>query len=387
MHSLLPTKIFLIIVLLIFPVFNLHPQGKIFPPELIQAVQLAYSGNYKKAGTLAEIYIQNNPGDPNGYMVRGMVFDWERILSSKPGIPLKEKTAEYHKKANQIAFQIWHRNQDDVDALIDLGNSYIFLGRAYSDLGKGLKAVLTAKHGPKHLKKALGKNPNRTDALTALGFYNYIADSTPKHLAAFKSLLGIKGSRSEGFKQLQRAATVPHPFQYDALVALYYICDKFEEDYPQALNYIQKLKEIFPENPKWQFLVAEFLENQDTVKGIKGYADFIVWCKAGKERCSDKFYFLAYFRSGRIAKQLGQSEGAKDLLNKALTFAPESHIKSRAEALILLAELEAESGNLALALKNYRRADELNEISKSQKTQIRHSIEKICQEDPPPPDC
>jgi len=250
-----------------------------------------------------------------------------------------------------------------------------------------MRAVLTAKKGPKHLQKAIAKDPNRLDALLALGVYHYVADTTPKSLAPFKALLGIKGNRTQGLKELQKATTAPHPFQYDAIVALFYINYEYEKNYPKALDYVNQLEKKFPENPKWQTLKAEIFEKQDKVKGMRGYMDVIAWCQAKPNRCSPKFLFAGYFQGGRIAMELGQKKGAKELLAKALAVAPKTENNNRARALLMLAEIEQEAGNASLALEKYRQAKKIKGIKKDQRRKIEDSIKKLCQADQPPAKC
>lgn len=376
--------------LILFLSLTWNPQPSIaqnWDPQLLEVPRLAYEGSYKKAGVLAEQYIQAHPNDPKGYMVRAMVYDWERILTAKPSKPIKKKTVEFHKKANQLAFQRWHKNKNNVDALIDLGNSYIFLGRAYTDLGSTLRAVLTAKKGPKHLEKALEKDPNRVDGLLALGVFHYVADSTSKSLSALRGLLGIKGSKSEGLSELQKASSHTHPFQNDAIAALFYIHDEYEKNYPRALDYLIQLESQFPENPKWQTLRAEVYAKQDKAKGLKGYLDVLDWCRAKENRCIDKFYFVGYYHAGRLAKELGQDGQSKEYLSQALKVAPATESKSRANALVLLGEMEKKSGHLALALESYLKAKQVKGIGKKQKKSIQRSIKELCSIDPPPTKC
>lgn len=308
--------------------------------RLQQISELAYQAQLDEAADLAETYLKENPTDPNAYFMRAMVYDWERNLSDADPEALKEKSYELYKKGNQIAFFKWEKDPKDPDELIDLGNSYIMLGRILSDRGKWFRAIMTAKKGPKHLEKALRIDPSRKDGLMTLGIFNYVADNTPPGAAPFKKLFGIKGSESEGLKQLKRALSGKHPFINDALVALYYVHFNFDKNYPKALNYIKQLAENFPQNPQWVLARAEIVEKQDKAKGEAAYVKVVEWCQDQPAvPCPKKFIYDSWFRAARLAKEQNKNQEAKSHLKKAIAAGLIARPNQHAEALQWLAEL------------------------------------------------
>lgn len=361
--------------------------AKEWDPRLLQASEQAYQGNYPSAHELVLSYIEEYPQDPNGYMVQGMVFDWERNLTSKPRKEFFYKTIAAHKKAYKLAFQAWHKNPDSVDALINLGNSYLFLGRVYIDLGSNLKAVLTAKKAPKHLEKAQKLAPDRVEGLVALGVFHYVAGNTPGFLSAFKGLLGIKGDKEQGLKEVKLALTKEHPYKNDGLVALYHINQEYEKNYPLALVYLDQLEAQFPENPKWQTLRAETIEKQDKDMGMLQYLSVPIWCENHADHCDIKFPFLGYFNAGRLAWETGKNKMAREYLIKAISIAPTTYGKNKAEALYWVSLIDVEMGNNEAAIEKLRQVAKTKGVSKKIKNSSKKGLTLLCADKPKPASC
>ncbi len=361
--------------------------AKNWDPRLLQASDLAYQGNSAEALKLVESYVQENPLDPNGFFVQGMVLEWEGILRAQPEVIWKKQVLKIYKDASQLAFDLWHRDQENIDKLIDLGHSYLLLGRFYGELGEWLKAALTSKKAPKHLNKALEQDPKRVEGLGALGVYHYVAANTPPSLAPFKAILGIHGDKAEGLNELKRSLTGEHPYRNNSLAALYYINYEFEKNYPTALNYVSELEKKFPENPEFILIRAKVYERQDRAKGIEGNLQLVEWCQARASSCHPKYIFLGYFEAGRIAYDMGRNSQAKDLLSKAKEVDTQFSSDRTAWNLLYLGKTEQNLGNFPGALEIWRNGRSLHGLSKDVKKQLKGSIEQLCRSEKAPADC
>src|SRR5215471_15983268 len=132
-----------LLIIIVFLFVSRPGWSKEYDPRLLQSSKLAYQGNWREAEALIQQYLAENPMDPNGLFVKGVVLEWKMGLDGEKWWEAQRKMLEVYQEANDMAFQLWNRDQENVDRLIDLGNSYMFLGRKYSDNGSWLKAVLT----------------------------------------------------------------------------------------------------------------------------------------------------------------------------------------------------------------------------------------------------
>ena len=366
---------------------DLRAQEKAWDTRLLQASDAAYAGHYQQARQLAQAYSQEHPEDPNGYFLTAMSYDWERNLTSQPAQALMAKAVDFYKQGSQLAFLSWDKDQENVDRLIDAGNGFIFLGRALSNAGSNLRGVLTAKKGPKYLEAALQKSPQRWDGMVTLGLFDYVADATPGYLSALKAFFGIKGNKAQGLAELEKSAAQKHLFQNDALVTLYYLNIEYEKNYAKALEYLERLESKFPENPRWQLAKAEVISNQDKARGVEAYLQAVQWCEKRQGLCDKKFPFQALFNAGRLSKELGQVDKARDYLTRAMAFAPATDPERSSEDLLLQGEIEAASGNKDQALEKFHQATQGQGLPKEQKKKVDEAIEQLCRADPRPSGC
>ena len=362
-------------ILILFNLIGAKSWAKNWDPRLAEANHLAFQGNYASALKVIESYIQSAPDDPNGYFIKGNILDWKAALTGQ-GRAAQKEMVDLLEKANDKAFHYWDKDQENVDKLIDLGQSYLFLGRKYSDVGSWMKAVLTAKKCQKHLEKAVKKDPSRVDALLSLGGFHYLADNIPSGARSFRGLLGIKGSRSQGLSELNKALGGNHPFVWDTKYALFNIYLDYEKNASMALNFIQNLEKEFPNNPEFKFQKARAYELQDRVKGIQGFLELADFCQ--KNSCHKNYLFLSYYHAGRLNKDLGKNEPAKDLFAKAISFDTGFYPNLAAEAHYWPGLLEEAAKNFPTAINKYKKAKEIKGISKELKKNIQNSLEQLC---------
>ncbi len=288
--------------------------------RLLQAPRLVYSGNYAQAETMINDYIQESPSDPNGLFVKAVVVEWKGQLAGRPYGETLQNTFDLYKQGNELAWQNWYYDQDNVDKMVDVGNSFLFLGRKYAEKGDWLKAVLVSKKCQKYLEKAFKRDPTRIEGMLAMGGFHYLADSTTGIASSLKGLFGINGSKTQGMAELHRAASGEHPYRYDTLYLLHVLYTNYEKNYDQALQVLNQLEKQFPENPELKMKRANAYEKQDKLKGANAYLGAAAWCEAKTGRCYKSFLFSAYYHSGRIFKELGQNSKAKEFFAKAIPY-------------------------------------------------------------------
>jgi len=352
-------------------------KAKEWDPVLLQSSQLGYAGKVQEAEAKIDGYIQAHPEDPNGLMVKGIVLDWKATLTGQDPERSQQALLELYKTANLMAFYRWKDDPKNVDRLIDLGNSYLFLARKYSDRGDWLKAVLTAKKCQKHLELALELDPSRVDGLLALGGFHYLADSTPPGAAVFKKLLGIRGTKAQGLAELQKSFTQKHPYYYDGRYAMMFLYKDHEKNFPEALRILAELQNEFPENPELVFRRGMILEAQDKTLAIPAYLNLVEWCRAPGHACHGNYPFLGYYRAGQIAAELGKNTEAREYLGLAQKIDPGTDSEASARTWLYLAQVDLAEKNPAAALDKLQEG-KTQKIPKDLKKEFEKTIEQIC---------
>lgn len=376
------TKLTLLLSVFVFLFTLIRPPAwaKDWDPRLLQSSKMAYQGNWREALSLIDQYIAENPKDPNGLFVKAVVLEWKMQLNGEKEDEAQQKILEVYQEANDMAFQLWNRDQDNIDRLIDLGNSYLFLGRKYSDVNEKLKAVLTGKKCQKHLEKAQKMDPSRVDGLLALGGFHYLADNAPQWLSPFKSFFGIHGTKAQGMDELKRSLTIQHPFYYDTQFAILYMDFELEKNYPEALNALAVMEKEFPENPELKMKRARIYERQDKAKGAEEYLKVAHWCESQKESCPKNYLFLGYYDAGRVNKDLGNTAKAKVNFAKALQNDTLIYPRLTAEALYWPGLIEKAEGKNNEAIEKFKKAQQVPGIPDFLKKQIGVSLAELCQQ-------
>jgi len=350
-------------------------------PRLIEASQLIYQGNAARAEGVINEYMADNPVDPNGYFVKGVVIEWKAALEGRNPAGVQREIVKLYERAADNAFQLWNQDQENPDRMVDLGNAYVFLARKYADVGENLKTVFTGKKCQKYLEEALKKDPSRTDGLLSLGGFHYLAASSSPSLAPFKALLGIKGSKEQGLAELKRSLGGHHPFVNDALYALLFINMDHEKNYEQAYYYQGELERRFPDNPEMKYKRGVIAEKQDKAKGAQAYLDFAKWCEANAGKCHKTYLFMSYYNAGRLYKDVGDKPKAKEYFAKALANNTNVFPQQAAEALYWPGLIEEGEGQSQLAADKFKKAKDTPGIPKGLRKEIENKLGELCRPD------
>ena len=282
------------------------------PPALSQSMDHFYNGHIEDGYRIINGYIRENPEDPMGYFIRGTGGEWEQKLRNLRG-KIDKKIIDDYQAANQLAFQAYSRDPHNVDTLIALGNSYMRLGKKWGDVGKWMRAALISKKSHKHLQKAIEQDPERWDAYFSLGAFHYFAANLPGGAKPFASLLGIKGDRQQGIKEITSGATHPNLLQADAIYLLKYVYRK-EDAYDRVFTLLQDLHRRYPDNAEIAYEIAvTYGDLKQPKKGIDYLTAFLNTCDIAERTnatCHDRYRFLSLELMGNFHRDLGNTQAA-----------------------------------------------------------------------------
>ncbi|OLE82479.1 MAG: hypothetical protein AUF76_09370 [Acidobacteria bacterium 13_1_20CM_2_65_9] len=152
----------------------------------------------------------------------------------------------------------YSRTHADSEALFYLANGYLLRSRYRLDHNKGIwGAARDAAKSKSYSDEYLKQHPEHGDAYLALGLYNYYVDIAPTFIKVLRFILFLPaGSRTEGLKQLERAAregSLFAPLADDVLSEVY---GTFEGRVPDAVRVAERLQQRFPDNPDYRMDLA-----------------------------------------------------------------------------------------------------------------------------------
>lgn len=260
-------------------------------PALHKAMDLAYNAQFDQAKGVLNSYIAGHPGDPLGYIVRGTALDWEQLVTGKK--TENQALADYQ-LANKQAFLIWEKDEENIDKMVTLGNSYLFLSKKWMDLKKKSRAGLILKKCQKHMEEAIRRDPKRWDAYLAIGIFNFYAANIPPGLQFIASLLGISGDEATGIRQLQNTANNPNLFQNHALFILTHAFGQQKKNYGMVKPYLDRLIARFPGNPHFIFLMGEYAYRGKQPAASRAPFNMLFnFCRT--HSCNPRYLFMANY--------------------------------------------------------------------------------------------
>jgi tetratricopeptide (TPR) repeat protein len=150
-------------------------------------------------------------------------------------------------------------NQNDLAGLYYLGTAHGAIAGYESTVKRAFFSSL--QHGTEAVKahkRLIERYPNFADAYVSIGMYNYVVGKLPRAVKLLMMLGGVRGSRTEGLKQLENAAVNGSLARDEAAAILVLLYDR-EKKHESALKLLQKLAAKYPGNPVFRFESATML--------------------------------------------------------------------------------------------------------------------------------
>lgn len=289
-------------------------------PELLQALNQVYSGQFATANGLIAPYITAHPAESDGYLLRGIAREWYAYMTFKKATLDAQIMGDYE-KARQLANTSLEKDPDNTENKIKLANAYVYVSKKQLDMGHKMQAGSSLKKAKNLMLEVLNKDPNNPEAYFAVGLFNYFSDNVPAGFRWLASLLGFKGDRRVGKDYITRASLVPNLTQTDALYMLYYIAARKEHDYAQATNYTQELVNRYPDNNVFRALNVEMLFRIKKIPEARAeFAVFESQCVALGAECNQSSGFLPYYFMTKTFLEETNMEMARQYYQKAIAF-------------------------------------------------------------------
>lgn len=135
--------------------------------------------------------------------------------------------------------------------------------------------MLAGLKGKHYNQKAAELRPDHIDCLIGIGGFNYFSGALPAVIKPFAALIGARGDREEGLRQLE---TVAQKGEYGQTVAKLILLGVYfnERRYDTYSDLLFQLIGQFPSNPVfYQWLSNAFIYRKQVDEGIRVFTQWI----------------------------------------------------------------------------------------------------------------
>jgi tetratricopeptide (TPR) repeat protein len=310
-------KLFLSLLVFVISISNSVSQESIIEDSVLinrmnRTIDLIYNFEFDIAYLEIDT-LENHLGDhPANHLLRSMILYWKDR-------PFKEDTDPYLEYQNELetAIELANPFQENED-LHEEGEFYILAGYGlltdfYNGVGHRMKAIGSAKKAYNSLKQGFELKEKFPDFYFSSGVYNYYREKFPELHPFYKTFMWVfvNGDMELGLEQLKMASKEGIFTQREALIYLFHIYLRYENNPELALPYSKTLVDRFPGNYRFRCLFIENMiyNNRDSISG--DMIDSLI-------NHDDIFFQLAgNLFSGLISEKKGKFEAARYYLKTA----------------------------------------------------------------------
>ncbi len=262
---------------------NAIAQTGLLSPQLeahcTQGFQAIYEMDYKKGKEQFDRMIKADPKHPAGYIYLASAV-WLEHLSG-----LRRLQTQLYNRGNAFFRQQNDKPDSAVEKLfyntIEKGiiraemrlrdDKNDLAGLYYAGTARGAIAgyestvkrtfLSSLQHGKEAVaihRKLLKKHPDFADAYMSVGLYNYVIGKLPGAMKILLMLGGVRGSKEEGLRQLEKTLHHGKLGRDEAAIILAVLYDR-EKRHEDSLKLLRTLSKKYPTNPVFRFESATML--------------------------------------------------------------------------------------------------------------------------------
>jgi tetratricopeptide (TPR) repeat protein len=208
---------------------------------------LSYNLEYAEAGKDWDELIQLYPDHPAGYVYKAALIWWQAV-EDRQNKNLKDQFDSLTKTAVEKGMAWIQKNPRDKLALAYVASAYGNATRFDATVTRSYYSALrNGQKGHKYVLMAHDIDNNFYDTYIGLGSYNYFTGALPAVIKPFAWLLGARGNKEEGIRQLVLASEKGEYARTEAKVVLLsvFFSEKRWDDYQRML---QTLMKEYPQN-------------------------------------------------------------------------------------------------------------------------------------------
>ena len=243
--------------------------------QLREGLQRLHRYDLEQADRIFARMVKDHPDRPIGHVYLGEIFWWKALLD-KRNKRLARSFERHTSRAIDKGKALLKKDPADFYARLYLAKAYANRSRYKVTVNRSyLGAMLAGLKGRYHNALAAELRPDYIDCLIGIGGFNYFSGALPAVIKPFAFLIGARGDREEGLRQLETAAEKGEYGQTTAkivLLGVYYSERRFD-DYSDLLF---RMIDQFPSNPVfYTWLSNAFMERKKVDEGIRVFNQWI----------------------------------------------------------------------------------------------------------------
>ncbi|MBZ5534330.1 MAG: hypothetical protein LAO31_00115 [Acidobacteriia bacterium] len=233
-----------------------------------RGLPLSYNLEYTAAGKAWDELIQLYPDHPAGYVYKAALIWWQAV-EDRQNNHLEIQFDSLTKTALEKGMAWIQKNPRDKLALAYIASAYGNRTRFDATVTRSYYSALrNGQKGHKYVRMAYDLDNDFYDTYIGLGSYNYFTGALPAVIKPFAWLLGARGNKEEGIRQLLLASEKGEYAQTEAKVVLLsvYFSEKLWDEYEAMLQVLMK---DYPQNHVFYMWASNyFIMTQRWDKGI-----------------------------------------------------------------------------------------------------------------------
>ncbi len=219
--------------------------------------------------------VDDYPHRPIGYAHLAKIF-WWKALVDKRNKQLAKSFENYTTQAIAKGKAILKKDSTDFYAWLYVAAAYANRTRFKVTITRSyFGAMLAGLKGKRYNQQAAELRPDYIDCLIGIGGFNYFSGALPSVVKPFAFLIGARGDREEGLRQLETVAQKGEYGQTAAKLILLgvYFNERRYRDYREMLF---RMIDQYPSNPVfYMWLSNAFIKRKEFDEGIRLFNQWI----------------------------------------------------------------------------------------------------------------
>lgn len=220
-----------------------------FEREATRGLDLLYNMEFAEAEAVFDRLAARTPDHPVAPFLQALVPWWQILMDLSD----TSHDATFFAAMDEViarSDRMLRRDRDNLDAQFFKGAALGFRGRLQANRRSWLKAALDGKRAMDYVLDVAEEDPQNADFLFGKGIYDYYAAAIPERYPWSKPFVAMfpSGSRSRGLAAMHRTFRDGTYVQTEAAYFLLQIYYLYEHDFAKSLQFIDWLRERYPDN-------------------------------------------------------------------------------------------------------------------------------------------
>ena len=253
--------------------------------QLRDGLQCLYRYDLDQAERVFRQMVRDYPDRPVGYAHLAKIFWWQALMD-KRNKQLARSFEDYTSQAIAKGQVVLEKDSTDFYAWLYVAAAYANRARFKVTITRSyFGALLAGLKGRRYNQQAAELRPAYIDCLIGIGGFNYFSGALPSVIKPFAFLIGARGDREEGLRQLE---TVARRGEYGQTAAKLILLGVYfnERRYLDYKDMLFRMIDQYPSNPIfYMWLSNAFIERKEFDEGIRLFNQWVEEAqKGGKVR-------------------------------------------------------------------------------------------------------